>query len=81
MNRMETGDEMQDKKLATMEPRRREVQEWIEKAVGEPFDQPFFDQLRDGILLCNMVNALTGTETVKKISDKVRHVAVWCGVV
>lgn len=36
----------------------QEAQQWIETIVGEPFRGNFEDSLRDGILLCKLMNKL-----------------------
>lgn len=36
----------------------QEAQAWIETIVGEPFKGNFEDSLRDGILLCKLMNKL-----------------------
>ena len=37
----------------------REAQEWIETIVGEKFQVPYEDALRDGQILCQLINKLS----------------------
>jgi len=49
------------------------VQEWIEGIVGEPFEASFADSLQNGVILCNLINAIPGKQKKiprKKISHK-----------
>ena len=38
-----------------------EVQKWIEAVVNEPFphDKPYEDALKDGVILCKLMNVLS----------------------
>jgi len=38
--------------------REREAQDWVEEIVGEKFAVPFEDALRDGQVLCALINKL-----------------------
>ena len=44
------------------------LQGWIEGVVGEPFTQPFPDELKNGRVLCKLINKLQ-PGSVKKISE------------
>ena len=37
----------------------REAQEWIEQILGEKFQAPYEDALRDGQILCQLINKLS----------------------
>jgi transgelin len=44
------------------------AREWVESVVGESFDSSFGPSLKDGKLLCKLVNAIA-PGSVKKIND------------
>ena len=45
-----------------------EAQQWLEILTGEPFPGDFMASLKDGIILCNALNAIK-PKTVKRISS------------
>jgi Protein involved in regulation of cellular morphogenesis/cytokinesis len=47
-----------------------EVLQWIEAVLGEKLpNQPYEDVLRDGVVLCNLINKIS-PDSVKKIQTK-----------
>ena len=51
-----------------------EVQKWIEAVINEPFpmEKPFADVLKDGIILCQLMNALA-PGSVSKVNKNGSH--------
>lgn len=43
----------------------RQAQEWIETVIGEKFQAPYEDALRDGQILCKLINTLAPGSVTK----------------
>lgn len=41
------------------------AQAWIESVLNEKFSKPFEDELKDGILLCRLINQLSPGSVIK----------------
>ena len=61
-------------------------QTWIEAVTGEPFAQPFAEELKDGSKLCNFINCIkAGTSQIAR-TMRFRVLSwiasyVWCGTI
>lgn len=63
-----------DKTQNMLQPRNKEQEEevlrWIEEVLGEKLpSQPYEDILKDGVVLCNLINKIT-PGSVKKVQTK-----------
>ncbi|XP_066842669.1 calponin-1-like isoform X5 [Anser cygnoides] len=71
--------EVKNKLAQKYDPQReRELRAWIEGATGRRIGDNFMDGLKDGVILCELINKLQ-PGSVQKVNDPVQnwHKGVW----